>query len=312
MNVRGWLMRMYPRAWRDRFGDEFDALLENCLRSPLDVLDILLGALDAHLGFSHEMNWRSMNMNNKLRTSILIVFAAYIAFIVAGMSVYGFADDSPFIPMMATNGTLHAAWTAIQIGSVVALFAVVIGGAPLAWTIVWRTLRSNRKDLKLLLVPVYAFLALVLYFLSMTYLAFRTTVLDPPASSTAHALMWGLIGIFILGAIARTVAVWKLVSRADVEQGTLPVLGDARPIKLYEFAFLPAVIATLAMVVMFAGSIVWFWQAFSARPEMLAQNMGPMMTSSRGALTFTLSLMALAAGAACFAVVRVRDARNLT
>jgi hypothetical protein len=40
---------LYPAAWRDRYGDEFLALLE--VRPPrrLDVIDIAWGALDAHL-----------------------------------------------------------------------------------------------------------------------------------------------------------------------------------------------------------------------------------------------------------------------
>ncbi len=135
MNVRSWLIHLYPRPWRERYGDEFDALLEECLHSPLDALDIFLGALDAHLELTNEMNWRLMNMTNKLRTTILIVFASYIAFIVAGMSLYGFADDSPFIPMMKTNLALYASWRTIQIGSVIALLSVVIGGAPLACSI---------------------------------------------------------------------------------------------------------------------------------------------------------------------------------
>jgi len=51
MNVRAWLVALYPRSWRKRYAVEFEALLEHCLHTPLDVLDIMLGALDAHLAF---------------------------------------------------------------------------------------------------------------------------------------------------------------------------------------------------------------------------------------------------------------------
>jgi len=47
--IRPWLTRLYPRAWRDRYASEFDALLEQCLHSPLDLVDVFFGALDAHL-----------------------------------------------------------------------------------------------------------------------------------------------------------------------------------------------------------------------------------------------------------------------
>ena len=44
-----WLMRLYPRVWRDRYGEEFIATLSAQRTTPLLVLDIILGAVDAHL-----------------------------------------------------------------------------------------------------------------------------------------------------------------------------------------------------------------------------------------------------------------------
>jgi hypothetical protein len=43
------LVRFYPRAWRDRYGAEFEALLEERPPRRRDVADTLLGAADAHL-----------------------------------------------------------------------------------------------------------------------------------------------------------------------------------------------------------------------------------------------------------------------
>jgi hypothetical protein len=43
------LLRLYPRAWRRRYEDEFLALLECRPPTPLSVLDIVLGAVDAHV-----------------------------------------------------------------------------------------------------------------------------------------------------------------------------------------------------------------------------------------------------------------------
>jgi hypothetical protein len=43
------LIRCYPAAWRERYGDEFEAILEERPLGPFDVADILLGALDARL-----------------------------------------------------------------------------------------------------------------------------------------------------------------------------------------------------------------------------------------------------------------------
>ena len=47
--MRGTLLRCYPRRWRERYGEEFAALLEERPLGPFDVADVLLGALDAQL-----------------------------------------------------------------------------------------------------------------------------------------------------------------------------------------------------------------------------------------------------------------------
>jgi drug/metabolite transporter (DMT)-like permease len=47
--VTSFLIRLYPAAWRARYGDEFEAVLEEQPLGPFDVVDILLGAVDAHL-----------------------------------------------------------------------------------------------------------------------------------------------------------------------------------------------------------------------------------------------------------------------
>jgi hypothetical protein len=43
------LLRLYPASWRARYGDEFEAILDERPLGPFDVADILLGALDAQL-----------------------------------------------------------------------------------------------------------------------------------------------------------------------------------------------------------------------------------------------------------------------
>jgi len=43
------LVSLYPRAWRARYGEEFLALLDEQPATPRVVVDLLRGALDAHL-----------------------------------------------------------------------------------------------------------------------------------------------------------------------------------------------------------------------------------------------------------------------
>ena len=44
-----WLLRLYPKAWRERYGEEYLALLEQLPASPRVLADALFGAADAHL-----------------------------------------------------------------------------------------------------------------------------------------------------------------------------------------------------------------------------------------------------------------------
>ena len=314
--VGAWLTSLYPRAWRERYGAEFDILLEQCLHSPLDALDVLLGAVDAHLQLlnGEDLTWRMLNMLNKLRTTILLVFTAFIGFIVAGFSLVGLADDSPMIPLMKTNPALAAAWTTIQIGSVVALMAVVIGGFPLALTVVRRALSGERRGLGLLMVPVVSFLAVML-FLGFVFLVGSgrihvpgvDPVVQPGTFPAGNRLMLeGLMLVFILGAFASTLAVWKVISRTDSEQETFHAVGRNLTVKIYRFAFVPAVIATLTMLVMLVATVSWGWLSFSALPQVFAGNFGPWGTSTQAWFISIIVVMAVCTAMAFFGVQRGR------
>ena len=43
------LVRLYPAAWRARYGEEFETILAERAMGPFDVADVVLGALDARL-----------------------------------------------------------------------------------------------------------------------------------------------------------------------------------------------------------------------------------------------------------------------
>jgi hypothetical protein len=44
-----WLLRLYPARWRERYGEEFGAVLASQRATPGLVLDVFGGAIDAHL-----------------------------------------------------------------------------------------------------------------------------------------------------------------------------------------------------------------------------------------------------------------------
>jgi hypothetical protein len=317
-SVRAWLLRLYPRPWRERYADEFEAMLEQCLNSPLDVIDVMLGAFDAHLQLlnGENVNWRLMNMINKLRTTILIVFASYIGFIVAGMALVGMLDDSPMIPYMQADLASTVAMDIIRVGSVVALLAVVVGGLPLAITMIRRALKVDRRNLPLLLVPGISFFVLVLYFGFIFLLASGRIHINGIAQVVQpgffplgnRLLLGGLMLIFVLGAIASTLAIWKAVSRTDNEQLTFHPMGTTVNVAIYKFAYIPAVITSVSMAVMLVATLVWSVLVFSALPQVLSGDFGPWQTSTQPWLYGIIGLMLFCSLSAVLGITRGRSA----
>lgn len=43
------ILRLYPAGWRERYGQEMESILEERAVGPFEMVDLLLGALDAHL-----------------------------------------------------------------------------------------------------------------------------------------------------------------------------------------------------------------------------------------------------------------------
>lgn len=92
--MRTLLIRCYPAAWRERYGDEFEAILEERPLGPFDVADIVLGALDARLrmrdrraGLTHG---KGFSMSLRIGGIAAILGAATLA--VAWLLGYGFMD----------------------------------------------------------------------------------------------------------------------------------------------------------------------------------------------------------------------------
>ena len=95
------LVRLYPARWRARYGDEFEAILEERPLGPFDVADILLGAFDAQLRFrslgSVVQHGKGFSMSLRIGGFASILGGALLALsIVLGMGLV--ADVEPIVP----------------------------------------------------------------------------------------------------------------------------------------------------------------------------------------------------------------------
>jgi hypothetical protein len=92
------LVRLYPVAWRERYGDELAAILEDRPPGPFDVLDLVLGAVDAHLHLrgpgNHSEHRKGIPMSLRFAGAAAAIGGCLWAlfFVLAAISYANYAD----------------------------------------------------------------------------------------------------------------------------------------------------------------------------------------------------------------------------
>jgi hypothetical protein len=275
------LLHLYPHRWRQRYGDEFLALLEQQRMTPAVITDVLLGALDAHLrahvspvaGTATEQMTQCLLA---LRTTTLTVFCAYITFVVAGLAFFGMVDDSPFVTAMRDHVALNACWLAIETGAAISLLAVIAGGLPIGVAALGYALSHKRRDiLCLLCVPAIALGVVMLGFalLAAMFVGWFSAPLPGALSAVAHprigntALVVTNGVLFVAAAIASTAAVAVAVTRSEIGTQRVRALGIRMTIQPYRFALLPAAMTAMAMGFTLITTLSWGIVARSVAPR---------------------------------------------
>jgi len=143
------LLRLYPRAWRERYGDELVALLEEHPASLIDQFDLIRGAVDARL---HPQVPAAGALPDKeilmpQRQLGVVATIGGIAWILSVVSFNllpatpeGYVDMSLAIPGLAIGismigialgelGTRHSSATSARTGHAVAVISVALAGS---------------------------------------------------------------------------------------------------------------------------------------------------------------------------------------
>ena len=105
------LLRLYPPRWRDRYGDEFVAVLEERPLGPFDVADVLLGALDAHLHLrglgAASQHAKGFPMSLRIGGYAAIVGGALWLLVLAGNAINDGGDSfAPFLGYAIVGATV--------------------------------------------------------------------------------------------------------------------------------------------------------------------------------------------------------------
>lgn len=292
------LVRLYPQAWRERYGEEFLALLEERPASVKDLLDVARGALDAWLR-PQVVSERKMVVVERMRGSVLVVLWAWAFLVVAGVGFQKMTEYEDFVRAARDNVAVGVAFYAVVIGAVLALAAVVVGGAPVAFAALRKALAEGRKDVPLMFcVPplcLAAFVGYALLLVGVIYPALGRPAVHDPVNV---ALFLSLVGAFLLAAGASVGAVSAAVRRSEVGGRTI------------RFALYPVTVAAAAMVVVLVGTAVWGMALRVQAPALFAGDEGILSTPTYATWLAIVAVMAASTAVALAAAVRGLRARR--
>lgn len=292
MKIAPYLLRLYPRAFRERYEDEMLAMLEQRPLSFADTLNLLTGACDAHLhphlGTSG-MGWseRMIQMFLTLRRSVLTIFCAYVGITLSGMALQKMTEYDDFQEVARTSPLVGLSFNLVIIAAVVALLAVLVGGLPVAVAVVRSALARKRYgSLFLLMVPVLAFFV----FLGVTLL------LERLKGSGPHVGLF--FGTLIVAALVSPAALCLAVVHSEISE------------KLLHFTLLAFALGTFSMVVILAATITWGLGLHAFDPQLFASNEGVVRTSTTDTWLGIVIAMTTATSVALVALIRGWSARS--
>ena len=292
-------LRWYPPSWRDRYGEELSAVLDDQYEGHLPTrvhFDLVAGGLRQR-AIQSGLTGDLVPAARGVRSGALMVFSAWVAFVIAGASFAKFSEhfDQALPHSMSVHRLSDLAVTVLQIVAGVASLLVVVGVFLAVPAFVrylraggWPSLRGH-----------------ILRALACTGLTVVVTVplLVWAHHLTSHQRNGGLYWygpLFLLWAalIVLTLASWAVVA---IVAGSRVVF--SRTILTAEAIL--AVLIALAMVVMVGATAAWWGEMARDAPAFLNASPGGLPGSPWDVwLVATVALMVVATGTAAMGVVR--------
>ena len=113
------LLELYPHAYRQRYGEELRAVLEQQPVTVSTLFDLMLGALDAHL----QPGGLVASRPNRIRGAISAALTLWLAVIAVGAGFAKTTEDVPFRSAEAAHPFLGGARIAVVVLAVMAAAA---------------------------------------------------------------------------------------------------------------------------------------------------------------------------------------------
>lgn len=297
------LLFLHPPAFRGDFGtDIVQVFRQLCLdayhqrgaagvaRLWLPALDdVLRGAVAEHS--SRLLSIRGATMQMRYRRSASVIFACFIAFVLAGIGFVKAYEDILRSSVPAAHPILTTAYDGVAIGAMLALLAVLAGGIPILLATLSYALRDRRRDiLARLAVPPLALLVICLYLKVLLWL-------NVGGNTVATIHTWQrILGVgsgalvFVIAAVLSTAAVLDAVNRAEVHE------------RLLRFSLVPGALAILGMVVTLVSHLVFSVALWQYAPSHFFGNDGFLASSTLVNTLLTVATMLAAVLVAALAL----------
>ncbi len=283
-----WLLRLYPRPWRERYADEFAALLAEYPVTPFTILDIVLGALDARF-FPQIILERLDALMQRLRLTAFTIFGAFVAFVVAGMGFQKMTEYDDFMELAHHNIVVGITYVLVVIGAVAALAGVLAGGVPIALASLRYAVQHRRWDiLSRYAVPPLTLVVLAGYLKLMAHIDHQPHV----HTLLTDVTFGGFVALFLLSAIASAAAVISAINRSEVNE------------RLLRWAVVSGTLTVLSMGVVTIAMIVWGVSLWQSAPDLFFSDNGLLASSTVVSLAIVVVVMVAAAGIATRALLR--------
>jgi hypothetical protein len=299
------LLRWYPAAWRDRYGEEFLAMMEDTLGGRPATRRLRLSIAWAGLRErAHRTGLVGDNVPpaDRARAGSIVVLCAWTAFVLAGGSFQKlsehFTQAVPARDHTLPNIAFGAVFAAAIIGGL-----LVLSGAAIALPALGRFLRAGgwasvrRHFARAAAATGVALVAMV----ALVAVAHTLTPAQRNGALLYHPVVWYYLVQFVGTALllAAMIALWTVAAVAAARRLDLP-----RPVLRAEAAL--AVGVMVMMAVMTASTAVW-WGAISSWAPWFLQGLpaGSGGSAFDPDLAATMGLMLVATVVAACGATRV-------
>lgn len=204
------------------------------------------------------LHWLNRFDLAKAKTVILVVFCAFAGFVVAFGAFARLTDPrAPFDSIAQTHPEISLLFQLVNIGFQLACLAVVVGGLPILYDVIKRSLAERRKStLLLIILPLLALVVAI----GDNALVFNLLLPGgvTPANSTPLNifLTFSAQALFLLAAVACLIGVTIAVVRSEVSP------------RILRFALALAVLVILPMLLTLIATILWSVRIWMDAPQL--------------------------------------------